>query len=358
MPEGKENRGSGVSLDDPYRLAATHPVLGVALQKMLISRIYGEQDKHWFDNGRVYHPNHICEQTIRLPSGQIRKVFFDESALDDNLPIPEDLRPALERAAANMRVPDTQLVSRFPLVEVKARTAAEAGKIIVTHLKKAEEQGWVRGKGYPFVDDWRNDYELTRGGEKTIMSFDMRPALLADSKLNLIMFSALESLEAVDTLAGRMEAMKKSPQNVIEPPKRLLPVSSWFAGIAAAFAAIAGFFLFHSLSGALLSALIGFGVVLAWSRLMYDAAEEREQAEASLDSIVRPDAILAAVVEPESRKRSELTKALWSYISQHGLQDKNDPKLIHADQKLLQVFGGKQSVTMFELVKLVSKHLK
>jgi len=139
MPEDKENRGSGVSIDDPYRLAATHPMLGVASQKMLISRIHGEQDKDWFDNGRVYHPNHICEQTIRLPSGQIRKVFFDESALNYNIPIPEDLRPVLEGAAANMRVPDTQLVSRFPLIAVEARTAAEAGKIIVTHLKKAEE---------------------------------------------------------------------------------------------------------------------------------------------------------------------------------------------------------------------------
>ena len=204
MPEPEENRGSGVSIDDPYRLAATHPMLGVASQKMLISHIYGEQNKDWFDDGRTYHADKICEQRIRLPSGQIRRVFFDESALDYNLPLPENLRPALERAAANMRVPDTQLVSRFPLIEVKARTAAEAGKVIIAHLKKAQEQGWVRGRGFFFVDDWRHDYELTRGPEKTIMSFDMRPALLADTKLNLIMFSSLQSVEQVDEVARRM----------------------------------------------------------------------------------------------------------------------------------------------------------
>src|SRR6266566_3590394 len=125
MPEPEDNRGSGVSIEDPCRLAATHPMLGVVSQKMLISRVYGEQNKDWFDNGRIYHPNKICEQQIRLPSGQIRKVFFDESQLDYAIPIPEQFRGAFQKAAANIPVPDAQLISRFPLIEVKASSAAE-----------------------------------------------------------------------------------------------------------------------------------------------------------------------------------------------------------------------------------------
>lgn len=272
MSEREGNRGGGVSIDDPYRLAAMHPTLGVGTQKMLISHIYGKQNKDWFDDGGIYHPNKICEQKLRLPSGQVRNVFFDESALDYSIPIPEELQPALQQAAAKLPVRDTQLISRFPLIEVKASTAAEAAKIIISHLKKAEELGWVRGKGYLFVDDWRNDYELTRGGEKTIMSFDMRPALIADSKMNLMLFSSLGSLEAVDTLVARMEAIKSAPANIVElDSKRLLAVSSKTCGIAASVAAIAafvaaiaGFFMFHSVSGVLLSALVGFSAGLAW----------------------------------------------------------------------------------------------
>jgi len=264
MPERQESRGSGASLDDPYRLAATHPTLGAASQKMLISRIYGEQNKDWFDHGRTYLPNKICEQKIRLPSGQIRNVFFDESALDYAIPIPEQFRGALQRAAANIPVPDAHLVSRFPLIEVKASTAAEAGRIIVTHLSKAKAQGWIKGIGRLFVDGWRNEYDLTRGNEKTVMSFDMRPALIADSRLNLMMFSSLDSLEAVDEVARRMKSVKE-PGNVVEVhSRRILVVSLRFASVAALVGGAVGFFVSHSFAGTFGTAVVGFAAILAW----------------------------------------------------------------------------------------------
>src|SRR5439155_11621869 len=106
MADGEENRGSGVSIDDPYRLAPSHPAIGAASEKMLIARVYGEANKDWFDAGRECHPNKIVEQKIRLPSGQIRQIFFDESALDYSVPMSDELRELFQRAAANQRVPD------------------------------------------------------------------------------------------------------------------------------------------------------------------------------------------------------------------------------------------------------------
>lgn len=55
--------------------------------------------------------------------------------------------------------------------------------------------------------------------------------------------------------------------------------------------------------------------------------------------------------------RSEVVKGLWAYIKKHGLQDAKNKRNINADEKLLKVFGGKKTVSMFEMTKLVSKHL-
>ncbi|MEN9413638.1 MAG: hypothetical protein RLZZ342_725 [Candidatus Parcubacteria bacterium] len=55
--------------------------------------------------------------------------------------------------------------------------------------------------------------------------------------------------------------------------------------------------------------------------------------------------------------RSEVVKGLWAYIKKHGLQDEKNKRNINADEKLLKVFGGKKTVSMFEMTKLVSKHL-
>jgi chromatin remodeling complex protein RSC6 len=72
---------------------------------------------------------------------------------------------------------------------------------------------------------------------------------------------------------------------------------------------------------------------------------------------VTPDATLAAVVGSDPLPRTELTKKLWAYIKKNGLQDKKTKTQINADDKLKAVFGGKKSVSMFEMTKLVSGHV-
>lgn len=66
---------------------------------------------------------------------------------------------------------------------------------------------------------------------------------------------------------------------------------------------------------------------------------------------------LAAVVGQGPMPRSEVVKKLWAYIKSKGLQDPNNKRNINADEVLKKVFGGKATVNMFEMTKLVSKHL-
>lgn len=66
---------------------------------------------------------------------------------------------------------------------------------------------------------------------------------------------------------------------------------------------------------------------------------------------------LSAVVGKGPMPRSEVVKKLWAYIKRNGLQDAKKRRNINADAKLLQVFNGKKTVDMFEMTKLVSKHL-
>ena len=73
---------------------------------------------------------------------------------------------------------------------------------------------------------------------------------------------------------------------------------------------------------------------------------------------VTPSETLAAVVGPKPMPRTEVTKKLWAYIKKNGLQDKKNKRMINADTNLKAVFGGKSSVNMFAMTKLVSKHLK
>ncbi len=73
---------------------------------------------------------------------------------------------------------------------------------------------------------------------------------------------------------------------------------------------------------------------------------------------VTPSAKLAAIVGSKAIPRTEVTKKLWAYIKKNGLQDKTNKRMIKADAPLKEVFGGKATVNMFEMTKLVSKHLK
>jgi len=73
---------------------------------------------------------------------------------------------------------------------------------------------------------------------------------------------------------------------------------------------------------------------------------------------MQPDAALGAVVGNNAIPRTEVTKKIWAYIKRNGLQDSKNRRAINADDKLKAVFGGKSQVSMFEMTKLVSKHLK
>ena len=73
---------------------------------------------------------------------------------------------------------------------------------------------------------------------------------------------------------------------------------------------------------------------------------------------VTPSDTLATVVGAKPIPRTEVTKKLWAYIKKNGLQDATNRRQINADANLKAVFGGKSSVNMFAMTKLVSKHLK
>ncbi|MEJ2326667.1 MAG: SWIB/MDM2 domain-containing protein [Chromatiaceae bacterium] len=70
-----------------------------------------------------------------------------------------------------------------------------------------------------------------------------------------------------------------------------------------------------------------------------------------------PSDTLAAVVGAEPLPRPEVTKRIWEYIKQHALQDANDKRMINADERLSAIFG-KAQVSMFEMTKIISQHLK
>jgi chromatin remodeling complex protein RSC6 len=71
-----------------------------------------------------------------------------------------------------------------------------------------------------------------------------------------------------------------------------------------------------------------------------------------------PSAQLSTVVGSSPLPRTEVTKKLWGYIKRKGLQDAKNRRQINADENLKPVFGGKSQVSMFEMTKLVNKHLK
>jgi chromatin remodeling complex protein RSC6 len=87
-------------------------------------------------------------------------------------------------------------------------------------------------------------------------------------------------------------------------------------------------------------------------------AAKPRKANAAFMKPVQPSAALAEVVGGKAIPRTEVTKKLWAYIKKNGLQDAKNRRNINADAKLKPVFSGKGTVSMFEMTKLVSKHLK
>ena len=82
------------------------------------------------------------------------------------------------------------------------------------------------------------------------------------------------------------------------------------------------------------------------------------KANAAFMRPVTPSAALAAVIGPKPVPRTEVTRQLWAYIKKNKLQDTKNKRMINADATLKAVFGGKSTVNMFEMTKLVGKHLK
>ena len=84
----------------------------------------------------------------------------------------------------------------------------------------------------------------------------------------------------------------------------------------------------------------------------------KRKPNAAFMKAMTPSPVLAAVVGSMPLPRTEVTKKIWDYIKKNKLQDSINRRLINADEKLRAVFGGKKQVSMFEMTKLVSNHLK
>jgi chromatin remodeling complex protein RSC6 len=83
----------------------------------------------------------------------------------------------------------------------------------------------------------------------------------------------------------------------------------------------------------------------------------KRKPNAAFMKAMTPSAQLAEVVGDKPVPRTEIVKKIWQYIKKHSLQDAKERRMINADDKLKAVFGGKKQVSMFEMTKLVNKHL-
>ncbi len=88
------------------------------------------------------------------------------------------------------------------------------------------------------------------------------------------------------------------------------------------------------------------------------APKAKRKPNPALMKPIQPDAVLAVIVGSKPIPRSQMTKNLWDYIKKNNLQDAKKRTLINADDALKAVFGGKKQVSMFEMTKLVSAHVK
>ncbi|HYS06645.1 MAG TPA: SWIB/MDM2 domain-containing protein [Candidatus Dormibacteraeota bacterium] len=88
------------------------------------------------------------------------------------------------------------------------------------------------------------------------------------------------------------------------------------------------------------------------------AAKKGRKPSAAFMKPLMPSDALAEVIGSKALPRTQVTKKLWDYIKKNKLQDSKNRRMINADESLKKVFGGKKQVSMFEMTKLVSKHLK
>jgi hypothetical protein len=234
----RDRRGIGASINDPIRLGPMYSLLAPMTEKFCVSSIYGKENRDWFDAGRKYYKNEtICEQRVRLAAerkpkqewaqpGHTYGMFFDISELTHEAPIPNAVKQLLMKGGLQIPLPNTTLVSRFPLIEVRAKSAVEAARIIGGHLRAAEAQGWKLGCAEALVNKWRNEYELTKGNEKTVMQFDMRPCLLSDSLPNLIALTMLAAQPKLEEALQEFERSKSLPVACASAGVKLAEASS------------------------------------------------------------------------------------------------------------------------------------
>lgn len=87
-------------------------------------------------------------------------------------------------------------------------------------------------------------------------------------------------------------------------------------------------------------------------------AASKRKPNAAFMKPLTPSTALAAVIGNKPMPRTEVTKKLWAYIKKNNLQDPKAKRNINADDKLKPIFGGKKTVNMFEMTKLIAKHLE
>ena len=87
-------------------------------------------------------------------------------------------------------------------------------------------------------------------------------------------------------------------------------------------------------------------------------AKKKRTLNAAFMKALTPSATLAAVIGATAVPRTQVIKKIWDYIKKNGLQDKTNRRMINADEKLKALFDGKKQVSMFDLAKIVSKHVK
>ena len=87
------------------------------------------------------------------------------------------------------------------------------------------------------------------------------------------------------------------------------------------------------------------------------SAGAKRKPNAAFMKEMTPTPVLAEIVGEKPLPRTEVVKKLWAYIRKNNLQDQKNKRNINADDKLKAVFGGKKTVTMFEMTSLVNKQL-
>ena len=82
------------------------------------------------------------------------------------------------------------------------------------------------------------------------------------------------------------------------------------------------------------------------------------KANAAFMKPMQPDTALAAIVGEKPLPRTEVVKKLWAYIKKNNLQDNANKRMINSDDALKEIYDNKKQVSMFEMNKLIAKHLK